>query len=66
VYYFRGLNTSFLIEPPSPQHRYTITQGLYIVEVIPLKYLDIILVLALAEAREGLPRAVLAPEEVDN
>jgi len=36
------------------------------VEVIPLKYLNIILVLALAEAREGLPRVVLAPEEVDS
>ena len=35
-------------------------------EVIPLEYLDIILVLALVEAREGLPRVVLALEEVDS
>jgi hypothetical protein len=66
VRYFRGLNTSFLIEPPSPRRRRAITQGLRIVEVIPLKHLDIILVLALAEAREGLPRVVLALEEVDS
>jgi hypothetical protein len=35
------------------------------VELVPLKDLDIVLVLALVEAREGLARAVLALEEVD-
>ena len=64
--HFRGLNTSFLIEPPSPRRRRAVTQGLRTVEVVPLEYLDVVLVLALAEAREGLPRAVPALEEVDS
>jgi hypothetical protein len=35
------------------------------VEVVPFKDLDIVLVLTLVEAREGLARVVLALEEVD-
>jgi hypothetical protein len=35
------------------------------VGIIPLQDLDIVLVLACAEAGKGLPRAVLVPEEVD-
>jgi hypothetical protein len=62
---FRATDASLAIQAPGPGRRSVVAQGLAHVEVIPLKDLDIVLVLALVEAGEGLARAVLALEEVN-
>jgi hypothetical protein len=62
---FGAIDASLAIQALGPRRYNAVAQGLAHVEVVPLKDLDIVLVLALAEAREGLARAVLALEEVD-
>jgi hypothetical protein len=63
--YLRAMDAGLAIEAPGPRRCRTVTQGLAYIEVVPLKDLDIIPVLTLAEAGEGLARAVPAPEEID-
>jgi hypothetical protein len=62
---FGAIDASLVIQALGPGRRSAVAQGLAHVEVVPLKDLDIVPVLALVEVREGLARAMLALEEVD-
>jgi hypothetical protein len=65
IHDFRAIDASLVIQALSLRRYNAIAQGLAHVEVVLLKDLNIVLVLALVEAREGLARAMLALEEVD-